>query len=303
MMSQERKKYLKPGEQGGRLIRRCISLLRQQGLKLPITSDILIATSGGPDSVALAHLLVHFGRRVVSRDQIHLLHVNHHWRDEESDGDERFVRYLGEVWKVPVIFRHLDPPQLREGESWEELARSGRKLIYQEESQKIGDALIFTGHQADDLAETLVWRFFTGALDSHGGGIYVRHGSEVRPLLTTRKAELIHYLQEVNQGYCIDATNGSGRFLRSRMRKVLMPEVERLFPKAVDHLIRGAFEYQQQEDMKKADLTSSAKETQDLQISVYKQSGIKLRRAHWNQVKEGKEVSLPKGWRLTRKLR
>ena len=303
MMSEEKKKYQKPGDQGGRLIRRWVSLLRQQGLKLPISSDILIATSGGPDSVALAHLFVHFGRRIVPRNQIHLLHVNHHWRDEESNVDEGFVRSLGESWQVPVIFRHLDPPRLGEGESWEELARSGRKLIYQEESEKLGGALVFTGHQADDLAETLIWRFFTGALDSHGGGIYVRHASEVRPLLTTRKAELIHYLQEVNQEYCRDSTNESERFLRSRMRKVLMPEVERLFPKAVDHLVQSALEYQQQEDWKESQLSQMTQGMRGLQLTVLKKSGIKLRRAHWNQLKEGKDVSLPQGWRLTRKLK
>ena len=306
-MVQEKMTYPKPGDQGGRLMRRLVSFLRKQGIDLPIVSDILIATSGGSDSIALAHLLVHFGRRIVKRENIHLLHVNHHWRADESDADEAFVQALGKTWEIPVIVRHLEPPHGSSGESWEELARKERKAIYIQESQKLGGAFVFTGHQADDLAETLIWRLCTGAMDSHGGGIYVQHECEVRPLLTTRKSELIQYLKEVGQSFRKDSTNESERFLRSRMRKVLMPELERLFPQAVDHLVKTALDYQNQGGLQAPRPgTHQASQVhtwvQELQDRLLKESGVKLRRAHVKQLEKGNEVCLPGGWRLTRNL-
>src|SRR4051812_45912614 len=85
--------YPKPGPVGGRLIRTMIATLREAGVVLPITSDILCAVSGGADSLALAHLLAHYGRRIVPRprEQLTLLHINHGWRGRASNADARFV--------------------------------------------------------------------------------------------------------------------------------------------------------------------------------------------------------------------
>jgi len=293
-------RYPKPGDQGGRLMRRLISFLKSRGVSLPIDSDILIAVSGGPDSVALAHLLIHFGRRVVNRSKIHLLHVNHHWRSEDSDRDEEFVKNLGDLWNVPVRLRHLSPPTLLKKESWEELAREGRKLIYLEESQQLGGALVLTGHQADDLAETILWRFFTGSLDSHGAGIFFRHESELRPLLSTRKIELLSYLQEVGQSFQVDSTNESDRFLRSRMRKVLMPEVEKLFPKAIEHLVSFALSDRVGQMGMLLQKTEQGSYLRELQKRVFEESGVKMRRNHLKQVIGGKKIQLPDGWILMR---
>src|SRR4051812_30738153 len=108
-MSQLAQTYPKPGPVGGRLIREVISFLKKQNFQLPITSHILIGVSGGSDSVGLAHLLSHFGRRIVSPSQITLLHVNHGWRGKESDLDEAFVKDLGNRWGVPVVTHKLKP--------------------------------------------------------------------------------------------------------------------------------------------------------------------------------------------------
>src|SRR5271167_2083638 len=96
--------YPKPRETGGQLIREVVRSLRMQKFKLPlgdITSHILIAVSGGADSIALAHLLIQYGRRVVSRDAIRILHVNHGWRGAESDRDEQLVRAFARKMGVP----------------------------------------------------------------------------------------------------------------------------------------------------------------------------------------------------------
>ncbi len=239
--------YPKPGPIGGALIREVIAFLRDQGCQLPLSSHILIAVSGGCDSIALAHILIHYGRKIATKTRISLLHVNHGWRGVESDGDELFVKNLGQAWGVPVIIHRLEPIPHQKGHnpSWEDVARRARKTIFSQEAKKAG-AVVFTAHHSDDLAETLLWRLFTGAAKTHGGGIAFQYEKEIRPFLRVRKSKMKHYLEEVKQGWREDLTNFSGRFLRARMRQRLMPEIEILFPQAVSHLIELALKAQKQ---------------------------------------------------------
>jgi tRNA(Ile)-lysidine synthase len=208
-----------------------VKAVRGVGFKLPLTSHILCACSGGADSVALALLLAKYGRRVGTR--ITLFHVNHGWRGDESDGDERFVRKLAERLGVEFAGRRLaEKPGT--GDSWEAHARGLRKAAFQEESRLRGGAPVFTAHSADDQAETRLWRLFTGAFEELGGGILPRHGVEVRPLLGVRRAELRAFLKEERQKWREDSSNANPRFLRAQMRQDLMPVIERLFPRAID---------------------------------------------------------------------
>lgn len=230
------KAYPSPKAVGGKLIRTLVSSLRKNGIELPITSHILCACSGGADSTALALLLVKYGRRVGAAERISLLHVNHGWRGAESDRDERFVVGLGKKLGVPVTVHRLHEKPTK-GDSWEAHARSLRKGIFLEESRKhsIGRsaAIVFTGHQADDQAETRLWRLFTGAFQTLGEGILPRHGVEVRPLLGVRRSELVLFLKEERQRWRNDSSNQDPRFLRAQMRKELMPVIEKLFPRAI----------------------------------------------------------------------
>ena len=294
--------YRKPGATGGKLIRSVIALLREHQIQPPIHSDILIATSGGADSMALAHLMTHYGRRVGDIGKIRLLHINHRWRGKKSDEDEAFVRSAAESWGVPVLVRRLKPPKAKTGESLEEEARTARKKIYQQLASK--GAVIFTAHHGDDLAETLLWRIFTGTQESHGGGIAVRMGSEIRPFLTTRKTELIQYLKEEHQQWREDATNFEGRFLRSKMRLELIPVITKLFPQATQHLIKAALAAQYSATEPEP---GGALDTLGLVVSA---TGLRVRRAHWDLLRDRLyvnhawtgEVHLPGGWKIRRVL-
>ncbi|MGK5087562.1 tRNA lysidine(34) synthetase TilS [Bdellovibrionota bacterium FG-2] len=229
------KPYPKPQETGGILIRRLIAFLRAHKISptQSKTGKLIIAISGGADSLALAHILVHYGRNICPRRRLRLLHINHNWRGDSSKADEVFVKTLAKEWGVPLTVKRLkwNP---KAGESWEDLARTARKKIYAELSKK-HSARIFTGHHMDDQAETVLWRLLTGA-NKLTGGILVEHGVEVRPLLTTRKKELENYLSEEGLTGRVDDTNFNERFLRARMRKHLMPVVEEMFPKSIEKL-------------------------------------------------------------------
>ncbi len=293
--------YLKAGPIGGRLIRQVIQFFKKNQMSLPIHSHILIAISGGPDSTGLAHLLVHYGRKIIQKEKITLLHVNHQWRPQASDQDACFVQALGQQWNVPVLIHTLEPPPIQSGLSWEAEARKSRKLIYEHEAHQ-QNAIVFTAHHANDLAETVLWRVLTGAAETHSGGILFQHESEVRPFLSIQKKMIQAYLTEVEQTYQIDSTNVASRFLRARMRQELMPAIEKIFPRAIEHLMQLAFKAQEQQrqDPFQKSLTDFPYE------NLLKATGLKIRRSHFElffkktmrkEIWCG-EIHLPEGWKM-----
>jgi tRNA(Ile)-lysidine synthetase-like protein len=301
-MSQRLGNYPTPGDVGGRLIRDVIGFLRSQNVKLPITSHILIAVSGGPDSMALAHLLIKYGRRIAPKGVIRLLHVDHGWREKSAE-DARFVKAFAKCWDVPLEIKKLKAPAVNEtyqGRSWEEVARDARKTFFKEAAEK-HEALVLTAHQADDLAETLLWRLFTGAAQTHGGGIAVQHGVELRPFLTQRKLTLLKYLKEEKQKYQIDESNLDPRFLRARIRSELVPTVEKIFPKAMDHLVKLGLAAQASSlGFGVADETSQNEVGPEI---LFQAAGLRGRRPHLEAILNNqREIDLPGGWKLTRHI-
>jgi tRNA(Ile)-lysidine synthase len=270
-------------------------------LSLPIRSHILIATSGGIDSIALAHLLIKYGRRVGDLKRLRLVHVNHGWRGRHSDEDAAFVRAFGRRMKVPVTVVRIRPPGERPGESWENESRTQRKAVFEQLAVK-HRAIVMTAHQADDLAETLLWRLFTGAAGTHGGAIVARHGVEVRPFIRIRKRELQQYLEEEGESWREDSTNHGERFLRARMRKEIMAPIEKQFPRAIQHLIRAALNAQ------KTAVAEEASNTRSIGPDIlFSAAGVNARRPHWELLGEKAqlpawvgELQLPGGWKLRR---
>ena len=227
-----------PKRAGGTIIRRAIKTLRSSGLPLPFKrfsgSQILIACSGGLDSTALAVLIAKYGKTIAK--EVGLLHVNHGWRGLESDADALYVEKLAGKLSVPYILESLDPKLKPPGASSEEWARSERKRLFRKHAGPRG--IVFTGHQADELCETLLWRLFTGAAGTHGAGILVRDGLEVRPLLSVYKSELQEFLQEEGVSWREDSTNTDPQLMRGGLRTSLVPSLDRQFPQWRAHLIR-----------------------------------------------------------------
>ncbi len=279
---------------GAQILREVVPSLRRAGIALPVKSQILVACSGGADSVALAHLLAQYGRRVGSK--ISLLHINHHLRGHDSKHDERFVRELAKSLNVKFICHALTPAQAKKGESIEGFCRRERKKIFQAEATQ-KNALVFTAHHAEDLAETMLWRLFTGSSKTHGGGILIKDGPIVRPFLKISKTLLREYLTQVNQAHCEDATNEDVKFLRNSIRKKLLPEICALFPRAVERLGELAIAAQ---GLKTA-------ENQDAIQDFFSMKAGALRGEHWREIKKTLEakapsvrLELPDGWSLTR---
>jgi len=218
----------------------------------------VIAVSGGPDSVALAHICValqrqsHLYRFVVA-------HLNHQLRGPDSDADEAFVANLPTSWNIlwlSVRTQRIDVASFHEKPSnnLEETARQVRYQWLAGIAREYGAGWVATGHSADDQAETVLHHFLRGSGLQGLAGMAERRPLEsdvdlVRPLLAIRRAEVMAYLQENHLSYCRDVSNEDLSFTRNLIRHKLMPILECDFnPQLVEVLGRTALQLRDIQD-------------------------------------------------------
>lgn len=225
-------RYPKPGPTGGGVIRKVIKSFKTEFGKLPVSSHIHIAISGGTDSLALAHAMIKYGRRVVDPSMITLLHFNHAWRGVESDRDEVFVKEYARLQKIRCLVGHRRDYKstIDKRMSPEESARIMRYRFFESQLKDLPETVLLTAHHRDDQIETLIWRFFSGDLLKYPEGIRLRHGHLFRPLLECTKQELREFLREENLSACEDFTNSDPKYLRNAIRAELIPRIRAHFP-------------------------------------------------------------------------
>lgn len=202
---------------------------------------VAVAVSGGADSVALLLLL----RELQSRLGIVLsvVHFNHRLRGKASDSDELFVAKLAERCGLPVHIRREDigARAQREKANVEEAGRKARYGYFERLIQEGRASRIAVAHTADDQAETVLAHMMRGTGLAGLGGIHPQAGGVIRPLLATRRNELRLYLKAQHQSWREDRSNRDTQRMRARIRKKLLPLIEREFPSgAVEHLCRLA---------------------------------------------------------------
>lgn len=288
--------YLKPKDIGGKLIRQTIATFRNASIALPLEAPrVWIGVSGGSDSVALLRLLSHYGRRVIQRERIRVLHVNHRWRGLESDTDEAYVRSLCLAWKIPLTVRRLKPPARGpKAGSPEDQARSARREILK--SLLRPHDVFLSAHHADDVAETVLWHLLTGQRSYKSEAIRFQDGQTLRPFLQIRKSTLQAFLKEEGVMWQTDRTNLEGNFLRARLRREVFPALLSVFPRTVEHLCALTMGPVRTENRPKPGKTAG------LQIVEALLKGLKTgaRRPHFEAVAGlRREIHLPKGLRLT----
>src|SRR4029450_7845802 len=186
---------------------------------LPRGARVLVALSGGPDSVALLHIL----RTLEQRGGLAVAaaaHFNHQLRGAEADEDELFCRDLAAATGVPFIAGRGDvAARARElGRSLEDAARLSRYEVLEQSAGAIGAAAVAVGHSLDDQAETFLLRLIRGAGLAGLAGIRPRAGRVIRPLLDISRAELRGYAAEHGIDFRDDASNADVRIPRNRVR-------------------------------------------------------------------------------------
>lgn len=194
---------------------------------------VLVALSGGPDSVALLCATVQCARR--HGVDVVACWVNHALRPEaELLEEEAFVRSLCRRLGVELVVQvatrgQIDAAAGRSG-GIEAAARDFRYDALERTRVLQRCDVILTGHTADDVMETMVMRFFTGSGSAGLRGIPERNGHIARPMLSVRKADGLAYLAEQGQPYRVDSTNEADDYLRNRVRHDLLPVVMSIFP-------------------------------------------------------------------------
>jgi len=224
--------YPKPSDVGGTMIRKVVALFKQNEIKIPFEQPILIATSGGVDSMVLAHLISTYGRRVVDPSQITLLHFDHGWRKESGTTEKKMIQKFAKTLGVQFLSKKLKTQRQKSlSKNLEEDARLKRNEIYSELTRSDdGFGFVFTAHHADDVVETLVWRFFRGELFDQNEGILFQDNNVLRPLLKVTKEEIYQYARAEKVSFLEDPTNQGSGNMRSFFRTELAPMIAKQFP-------------------------------------------------------------------------
>jgi tRNA(Ile)-lysidine synthase len=195
---------------------------------------IVIAVSGGPDSVCLLHALLALQKPNVER-LLCIAHFDHRLRGPESDADAEFVRQLHRnlLAANPQLLLRVGEADVAaqaqaEKGNLESVARRLRYDWLAEVAREVGARWIATGHTADDQAETVLHRLLRGTGLQGLRGIAARRtlapGIEIiRPLLGVRRAEVLDYLTGIQQHFRVDETNRDTKFTRNRIRHELLP--------------------------------------------------------------------------------
>lgn len=236
-------------------------------LNLP-SPNLLLALSGGADSVALLLMLVEQGVRPVAA------HCNFHLRGEESERDEQFVRTLCQEQGISLHVKHFATQEEARstGESIEMAARRLRYEWFEELRQSEGLDYICTAHHRDDQVETVLLNLVRGTGLAGLRGMLPIQGRICRPLLNDYSRSDIHrYLHSRNQQWVEDSSNTDTAYQRNLVRHELIPLLQRLNPQADNHIAEAAQHLQEAER-----LISSTQEDWQQEHCIILPDGVRI---------------------------
>ncbi len=197
---------------------------------------VLLALSGGPDSVFMTEMFSDLSR--IFNLRFECVHINHGIRGEEAQRDEEFVREYCLKKGYNLVVRRISG--IKEGESGvEERARKKRYDILEKVRKERKLDLIATAHTLDDCIETVLFNLIRGAGISGISGIPPRYGNIIRPILSIERDEIERYLGERRIAYVIDSTNMDTRYTRNYIRKIL-PLFANINPDFKKHIFQTA---------------------------------------------------------------
>lgn len=205
---------------------------------------LLVAVSGGPDSTALLHILTELAADWSF--SLHVAHMDHGFRGEESRREAEWVRSLSERLGWPCTVRHEDIPQavMSAKGNPQDVARQIRYSFLIETAKRIKADAVVLGHHADDQAETVLLRLIRGASLTGIAGmspVAEREGVKlVRPLLRIYKEDIYRYMHDRGHGYCTDSSNLKRTYARNRLRLDVMPLLREFNPDLAQTLNRMA---------------------------------------------------------------
>lgn len=205
---------------------------------------LLLAVSGGVDSVVLAELCHRSGFRFA------IAHANFQLRGEESERDEAFVTQLAQRYRVPFFTRRFDTEAYatQHRQSVQEAARDLRYQWFRELLQENPTwNYVATAHHADDQIETVVMNFFRGTGIAGLRGILPRQQQLVRPLLAFHKAALLQFASGEGLHWVEDRSNATEKYTRNYFRLTILPLIEKVYPAAAVNILGNAHRFRDME--------------------------------------------------------
>jgi len=196
--------------------------------------EVLVALSGGADSVALLFVLKEISRSLNLK--ITAIHVNHNIRAGEALRDQCFCEKLCKEISVPLIVESVDIPHISNisGESLELSARNERYKLFNKHSVDF----IATAHNANDNAETVLYNLTRGSGINGICGIPPVRDNIIRPLINCSREEIEEYLRTIHQSFVDDSTNFSDDYTRNKIRHRVIPELRKINPSFIDSVTR-----------------------------------------------------------------
>jgi tRNA(Ile)-lysidine synthase len=205
--------------------------------------NVVLAVSGGADSVALLRAAVAAKQRAGGRGELLVAHLNHRLR-EDSDADAQWVAALSRDLNVPCEIGTADIAQLAaaKGDGLEDAARTARYDFLLRVAEEFGARYVAVAHTADDQIETVLHRILRGTGLAGLAGMSANRPLSaavtiVRPLLTVRRDAVVAYLSTLGQDFREDASNRDVRFTRSRLRHELLPQLRAEYNAEVDEAL------------------------------------------------------------------
>jgi tRNA(Ile)-lysidine synthase len=199
---------------------------------------VLVAVSGGPDSVVLVHLLLEL-QAMGDLTVAGLAHFNHQLRGVDADEDEAFCRAMADTLGLPIdVDRAAVATAARSaGRSIEDVARELRYAFLDRIANARGADAIAVGHSLDDQAETFLLRLIRGAGSRGLASILPRAGRVIRPLIDIARQDLRDYAADRALPFRTDATNDDLSIPRNRVRHELIPYLEREFTPGISRVL------------------------------------------------------------------
>jgi tRNA(Ile)-lysidine synthase len=199
-----------------------------------VGEKIIVAVSGGPDSICLLHLLNSIKEEF--RLEMYAAHVNHCLRGEESEGDEVYVRSFCDSIGIPLYSKKVDINEYAKVKklSSETAGREVRYSFFKELSEELKADKIALAHNANDQAETMLMRIMRGTgIEGLKGIKPVREGVYIRPILFLTRKEIEKYCKENQLNPRIDSSNLQNIYNRNKIRLELIPYIQENFNKDI----------------------------------------------------------------------